>query len=245
MEMQIGIKRGLILHTTVNAAIYVVRYLQGMTISPILLLTMLLLCNGFRYPPPAEQVVTTDSLPPAGAIFLADPALFHFRNTYYLYGTGGRGNKDSGFLVYTSADMHTWQGPVGATNGLALAKGDAYGSKGFWAPQVVQYKDSFYMAYAAEEHIAIAQSASPTGPFQQRTPVALPSDTKQIDPYIFTDEDGKKYLYFVKLTNGNRLFVARLKDDLSGIEPETVQECFGATQPWENTANASWPVTEG
>lgn len=194
--------------------------------------------------PSGAKSTTPDSLP-ANAILLADPAMFHYGNTYYLYGTGGKGNKEGGFFVYTSTDMHNWQGPSGATNGYALQKGEAYGTKGFWAPQVLHYKDSFYMAYAANEQIAIAKSSSPAGPFAQHKMDSLSSDTKQIDPYIFIDEDGKKYLYFVKLTNGNRLFVAELKDDLSDIKPETVKECFGATQPWENTANASWPVTEG
>ncbi len=206
---------------------------------------VLLVFTSFRYQPHTTQEAITDSLPPANAMFLADPTIFHYHNMYYLYGTGGEGNKDSGFFVYTSADMHNWQGPSGTTNGYALAKGDAYGAKGFWAPQILHYKDSFYMAYAADEHIAIAQSSSPAGPFRQHTVACLSGETKQIDPYIFIDDDGKKWLYFVKLTNGNRLFVAQLKDDLSDIKPETVKECFSATQPWENTTGASWPVTEG
>ncbi len=206
---------------------------------------ILLLCTSYRYMPHTAKGETRDSLPPANAIFLADPTLFHYNNTYYLYGTGGKGNRDSGFFVYTSTDMHNWQGPAGATNGYALVKGDAYGSHGFWAPQILHYKDSFYMAYAADEHIAIAVSSNPAGPFRQSFVTSLTGETKQIDPYIFIDEGGKKYLYFVKLTNGNRLFVAELKDDLSDMKQGTVKECFGATQPWENTAAASWPVTEG
>lgn len=212
--------------------------------STLLLSVTLLLCTSFKHKAPVANQVKADSVP-ANVILLADPTIFNYNNTYYLYGTGGKGNKDSGFLVYTSTDLHNWQGPAGAANGYALLKGDAYGGKGFWAPQILHSKDIFYMAYAADEHIAIAQSSNATGPFKQHIIAALQGDTKQIDPYIFVDNDGKKYLYFVKLTNGNRLFVAELKDDLSDIKPETVTACFGATQPWENTANVAWPVTEG
>lgn len=211
----------------------------------VLLCMFLFTRVGSQYQLHIENVPTIDSMPPANAIFLADPSIFHYNSTYYLYGTGGEGNKDSGFFVYVSGDMHNWQGPAGVTGGYSLLKGEAYGTKGFWAPQVLHYKDRFYMAYAANEHIAIAQSNSPAGPFRQHTLTSLAGDTKQIDPYIFMDDDGHAYLYFVKLSNGNRLFAAELREDLSDIKSGTVRECFGATQPWENTAGVSWPVTEG
>ena len=41
------------------------------------------------------------------------------------------------------------------------------------------------------------------------------------------------------------LYGAKLKDDLSGIEESTEEACIAATKEWENTENASWPVTEG
>ncbi|MEJ7738405.1 MAG: glycoside hydrolase family 43 protein [Chitinophagaceae bacterium] len=177
-------------------------------------------------------------------IRLADPAILFHQGNYYLYGTGG--NVNNGFLVYTSADLKTWKGPSGATDGYALTKGDAYGTKGFWAPQVFYRDKKFYMAYTADENIAIAESGSPLGPFKQKEIKAISGQGKQIDPYVFFDDNGKKYLYHVRLTEGNRLFVAELNDDLSDIKPQTVQLCLAATdQPWENTANSRWPVSEG
>lgn len=52
-------------------------------------------------------------------------------------------------------------------------------------------------------------------------------------------------MYHVRLTNGNKIFVAEMKDDFSAIKPATLKECITATATWENTANAPWPVTEG
>lgn len=176
-------------------------------------------------------------------IYLADPAIFHEKGTYYLYGTGGDSNY--GFQVYTSKDLKNWEGPKGASGGYALKKGDSFGSKGFWAPQVFRYRGKYYMAYTADEFIAIASADSPLGPFRQTKIAKLPAEIKQIDPYVFFDEDGKIYLYHVRLTKGNRLFVAELNDDLTAIKESTLKECISATDEWENTQHTDWPVSEG
>ena len=177
-------------------------------------------------------------------IYLADPTIFYNKATYYLYGTV-ESNAGNGFKVYTSPDMTTWAIDTSINNGFALTKGSAFGTKGFWAPQVFGYKNIFYMAYVANENIAIATSNSPSGSFVQNNLQALQASVKQIDPFVFVDDDGKKYLYHVRLTGGNKIFVAQMKDDFSAILPETLQQCITASEPWENTANANWPVTEG
>ncbi|MEH3115405.1 glycoside hydrolase family 43 protein [Pedobacter terrae] len=173
-------------------------------------------------------------------LYLADPTVFVDKGSYYLYGT----SSDQGFLVYVSKDLKTWK-RKSENNGFALKTGDAFGSKGFWAPQVFKRGNTYYMAYTADEQIAIAKSKSPLGPFKQKKLKAISGLGKQIDPFVFTDTDGKNYLYHVKLDQGNRIFVAEMKADFSDIIPETTHACLAGTEPWENTANADWPVTEG
>ncbi len=170
-------------------------------------------------------------------IRLADPTIFADNGTYYLYGTGS----PNGFPVYTSTDLVNWQ----RHTQLALTKGDSYGTKGFWAPQIWKHQDRYYMAYTADEHIAIASSDSPLGPFKQATMRHISMSGRQIDPFVLQDNDGRFYLYHVRLQNGNRIFVSRLKDDLSDVADSSGVECISAKSPWENTANAQWPVTEG
>ncbi|MDQ3535650.1 MAG: glycoside hydrolase family 43 protein [Bacteroidota bacterium] len=177
-------------------------------------------------------------------IHLADPAIFYHDGIYYLYGTV-EGNVDQGFTAYTSTDLISWEGPKGAKEGFVLRKEDVYGTMGFWAPQVFQHKNKFYMAYTANENIAIAESNHPLGPFTNVSKKPLKADVKQIDPYVFFDDDGKIYLYHVRLSEGNRLFVAEMLDDFSAIKPGTLKECISAVEPWENTANVKWPVAEG
>ncbi|UIR57415.1 glycoside hydrolase family 43 protein [Sphingobacterium sp. SRCM116780] len=178
-------------------------------------------------------------------LFQADPTVFYHDGYYYLYGTNGDQDTILGFKVYRSQDLAHWEGPVGVNNGFVLRKGDSFGTTGFWAPQVWYEKGKFYMAYTANENIAIATSDSPIGPFKQTTSKPLINTGKQIDPFVFTDSNGKKYLYHVRLDKGNRIVVAELKADYSGIKEETLKECLHASLPWENTAQASWPVVEG
>lgn len=170
---------------------------------------------------------------------LADPTIFFHKSVYYLYGTGS-GNKPGGFKVFTSADKKNWK-----DNGHVLKEGESFGDRGFWAPQVFEYKGKFYMAYTASEHIAIAEADSPLGPFTQKELKPIDAATRMIDPFVFFDS-GKIYLYHVRLQEGNRIFVAELNDDLSSIKHETLKECINASsQPWEDTQQAKWKVAEG
>lgn len=171
-------------------------------------------------------------------ILLADPTIFTDKGIYYLYGTGSA----QGFPAYTSTDLVHWR-PLADT--LALKRGEAFGGGGFWAPQIFQRGDTYYMAYTAEEQIAIATAPSPAGPFRQPAPHKLSGSGKQIDPFVYFDDNGKVYLYHVKLQNGNRIFVSEMKPDLSDVIAGTEKECIASTAGWENTANAEWPVAEG
>ena len=166
---------------------------------------------------------------------IADPTIFYEDSVYYLYGTGGE--VDKGFQVYTSTNLSDWK-----YAGMALSRDDAWGGFGFWAPQVFRYKGQLYMAYTSEEQIAIAKADSPLGPFVTLTGEKLSGPTKQIDPYVFIDDDGTPYLYHVRLSGGNKLYVVELKEDLSDIKPETARLCIEADQPWELKHSQ---VTEG
>ena len=72
----------------------------------------------------------------AGSVPLADPYILLDNGTYYAYGT----HSDTGIEVYTSNDLKTWK-----YSGLALKKGDAWGSKWFWAPEVYKTGQGYLM----------------------------------------------------------------------------------------------------
>jgi len=180
------------------------------------------------------------------AVYLADPTIFYDNSTYFLYGTAQ--DSEKGFPVLISKDLKKWYKDSKASNSsYVLEKGKhTFGTKGFWAPQVFLYNKKYYMLYTANESIAIAESNTPSGPFIQEKVTAISGTTKQIDPYLFVDDDGKKYLYHVRLGGGNKIYVAEFKDDFSGIKDETLKQCISAEGGWENTDNVpAPPITEG
>lgn len=172
----------------------------------------------------------------------ADPYILNFGGKYYLYGTGGR----TGIRVYQSDDLSSWSGPVGARNGFALDSADVWGNHSFWAPEVYHLNNKFYMFFSAMEHLCVAESDSPLGPFVQKVKKPLHPDTKEIDSHLFIDSDGKKYIYFVRFNKGNEIWMAEMNDDLNSIKEETMTRCFGATEAWEKTSKEPVvKVTEG
>ena len=98
------------------------------------------------------------------------------------------------------------------------------------------------MYYSAEEHICVAESDSPLGPFRQveQKPMREP---KGIDNSLFIDKDGKPYLFWVNFTDeGLQSWVAELEGDCCTIIPGTEKMCIKTSQDWEKI----WPsVNEG
>ncbi len=121
-----------------------------------------------------------------------------------------------GIEVHVSEDMEHW------TNlGYCLEKGkNIIGDKWFWAPEVSYHNGKFYMVYAADEHLAIAVSDKPEGPFVQTTFEYLDTG-RSIDGHLFFDDDGNIYLYYAALIPGmgNLVYMKKMKQDLSDAEP--------------------------
>lgn len=164
-----------------------------------------------------------------------DPFIMLYDNVYYAYGT----NAGDGIEVYTSDNLRTWE----KASQLALHKDNSWGEKWFWAPEVyyIKEKNKFFMYYTANEHICVATSDSPLGPFVQEEKKPM-LDEKSIDNSLFIDDDGKAYLYFDLFNDGLNIWVAELENDLQTIKKSTMTKCINVSQPWEEV----WPrVNEG
>ena len=134
--------------------------------------------------------------------------------------------------------MKRWQ----KKENLALHKKDSYGDKWFWAPEVYHVNNKFYMYYSAEEHMCVAVSDSPLGPFKQTVQKPMLEGEKTIDNSLFIDDDGTPYLFFDRFNDGLNIWVAELEDDLITIKKETLHPCIHVSQEWEKV----WPrVNEG
>lgn len=153
----------------------------------------------------------------------ADPFILTYDGKYYLYAT----NADDGFRVFVSENMAVWQ-----DMGYCLRKGDVIGDKWFWAPEVLEKDGRFYMVYVAEEHLAIAEADSPTGPFVQKEKKWL-SEEKAIDGHFFVDDDGTVYLYYVRFDGGNVIYMSTVNDNFDGIDEENERFLLRADREWE------------
>ncbi|WP_339739009.1 glycoside hydrolase family 43 protein [uncultured Sunxiuqinia sp.] len=169
---------------------------------------------------------------------LGDPFIMLHEGTYYAYGT----LSNDGIAVFVSDDLQTWQVPAESPAGLALHKSHVWADRWFWAPEVYHVNGKFYMYYSADEHICVATSDSPLGPFKQDVLKPMIEDEKCIDNSLFIDDDGTPYLLFDRFNDGLNIWVAELEDDLIQIKPETMTKCVNVSQAWEEV----WPrVNEG
>jgi xylan 1,4-beta-xylosidase len=181
-------------------------------------------------------------------IFFADVTIYVESGKYYLTGSkGGRGPE--GFAILESTDLHNWVIPARSKDslGMILTKGyHTFGTTGFWAPQIFKTNSGYYLTYTANEQTVLAQSTSLLGPYTQKKITPVDSSAKNIDSYIFRDDDGKYFLYHVRFDNGNYLWVGELDLEKGTVKPGTLKKCFSQTEPWEATPNyKSGPIMEG
>lgn len=175
----------------------------------------------------------------------ADPSIYVENGKYYLSGT--RSGSPAGFILLESDNLTEWQISSAETSGMILQQGGgAYGESGFWAPQILKDNSRYYLTYTADEHVAIASSATLNGKYTQESATAIDPTTKNIDSYLFKDDNGKYYLYHVRFNNGNYIWVAEFDMATGKINKQTLRQCLSNTQAWENTpAYTSAPIMEG
>lgn len=176
-------------------------------------------------------------------IMFADPTVFGENGKYYM--TGTRNSEPLGFVLLESDDLQTWRE---AMDTMLLSMGDnVFGTQGFWAPQILRNDDGTYtLAYTANEQTVVARADSLLSPFAQVVAEPIDGSEKNIDPFIFRDDDGKEYLYHVRFNKGNFLWVGEYDPATGHIVDGTLRQCFANTQPWEHTGDyPSDPIMEG
>lgn len=170
---------------------------------------------------------------------IGDPFILRSDGTYYMYCTS---SANQGFYVWTSKDMVNWE-----KQGMALSKNTpgVFGIDRFWAPEVIKFKDKFYMTYSAGGSdgilkLCLAVSDQPLGPFVNYQSPWYEHPLSHIDATILID-GVKAFAYFVRdcstnVVNGrytSQIFVSQLSDDLKTFvtQPKLV---ITPDQKWEN-----------
>ena len=152
---------------------------------------------------------------PVLAGLTADPHVAIFDGVFYVYPTtDGYANwQATSFSAFSSTDLVRWtnRGVI-----LDLPKDLTWATDRAWAPAIARVGGTYYLYVSAAQQIGVATSASPTGPFKDALGHPLIT-TRQygpqsIDPYVFIDDDGTRYLYFGSGTGGLR--VVKLNADM-------------------------------
>ncbi|VXB56048.1 Beta-xylosidase [Aeromicrobium sp. 9AM] len=150
--------------------------------------------------------------------FNADPNIVRFGDTYYIYATtdGIPGWGSSKFKVWSSKNLVDWteHGTI-----LDLGPDVSWADSNAWAPTAAEKDGKYYFYFSAQQNIGVAVSDSPLGPFTD--PIGKPlvskadyGNAQQIDPAVFTDDDGQSYLYW---GNGSA-YVVPLNADMTSYD---------------------------
>ncbi|MER7441681.1 family 43 glycosylhydrolase [Micromonospora avicenniae] len=158
----------------------------------------------------------------------ADPNIVRFGDTYYIYATtdGIPGWSGTTFKTWSSKDLVHWtEHPTILDLGPDVSWADGRA----WAPAAIEKNGKYYLYFCADAKIGVAVADSPTGPFVdaigEPLVAANPDGGQAIDPAIFTDDDGRSYLYW---GNGNA-YVVPLNPDMTSYDATQVKRITGLT----------------
>ena len=166
--------------------------------------------------------------------FTADPSPLVVGDTLFLFTSHDASPEDipdeneknsAGFFMYdwllwSTTDMVNWteHGAVASLRDFEWRSRE----NGGWAIQTVERNGKYYLYAPLHGHgIGVLVSDSPYGPFKD--PLGEPlvwdrANWNDIDPTVFTDDDGQAYMYW---GNPNTMY-ARLNDDMISLKDSVV-----------------------
>ena len=175
-------------------------------------------------------------------IYTADPSAHVFDGKIYIYPShdieSNTAQDDEGghfdMKDYHVLSMDSIGGKVN-DHGVALdIKNVPWAGRQMWAPDAAFKNGKYYLYFPVKDkkdvfHIGVATSASPAGPFK-----AEPNFIKgsySIDPAVFTDTDGKSYMYFGGIWGGQLQRWSDGKYDSAGSKTDLKKDAEPAIGP--------------
>jgi beta-xylosidase len=120
-----------------------------------------------------------------------DPYVLKHSGEYWAYSTG-RCEDDRCFKILHSRDLVNWR-VAGSAMDPPFPDATCY-----WAPEVIYDNGVFFLYYSVgneqQMQIRAARSKSPEGPFID-SGYKLTTEEFAIDPHVFVDNDGSRYLF--------------------------------------------------
>lgn len=151
--------------------------------------------------------------PLVNGLYTADPSAHVFNGKIYIYPSHdveADVPQDDEGGHFQMRDYHVYSmdkiGGKVTDHGVALDVKDVpWADKQMWAPDAAYKNGTYFFYFPAKDkegvfRIGVATSKSPAGPFK---PEAKPIEgSYSIDPAVFTDMDGKTYMYFGGIWGG-------------------------------------------
>ena len=145
------------------------------------------------------------------------------------------------FPLFHSTDLVNWK-----LEGAVLPDAPAWSRGSYWAPELSEFRGTFYTYYTARNQegtlcVAVATAKKPGGPYEDHGPLLCQPDGS-IDPMAAVDEKGNRWLIWKEDGNSVHqptvIWSQRLSEDgtkLTGEKQELIRNDAG----WEG------PVVEG
>jgi beta-xylosidase len=190
----------------------------------------------------AQTQRTPVSEPLITNIYTADPSAHVFNGKIYIYPShdieSNTAQDDEGghfdMKDYHVLSMDDIGGKI-TDHGVALdIKNVPWAGRQMWAPDAAFRNGTYYLYFPVKDkqdifRIGVATSKSPTGPFTaEKTPI---EGSYSIDPAVFTDSDGKSYMYFGGIWGGQLQRWATGSFDKDGSKTDLKQDDKPAIAP--------------
>jgi beta-xylosidase len=190
----------------------------------------------------AQAQRTPVSEPLITNIYTADPSAHVFNGKIYIYPShdieSNTAQDDEGghfdMKDYHVLSLDAIGGKV-TDHGVALDIKDVpWAGRQMWAPDAAFRNGTYYLYFPVKDkqdvfRIGVATSNSPTGPFKaEKDPI---DGSYSIDPAVFTDTDGKTYMYFGGIWGGQLQRWATGSFDKDGSKTDLKQDDKPAIAP--------------
>jgi hypothetical protein len=189
-----------------------------------------------------KQLPKPISEPLVTHIYTADPSAHIFNGRIYIYPShdieSNTPQDDEGghfdMKDYHILSMDSVGGKV-TDHGVALDIKDVpWAGRQMWAPDAAFKNGKYYLYFPVKDkkdvfHIGVATGTAPEGPFK-----AEPNFIKgsySIDPAVFTDADGKSYMYFGGIWGGQLQRWSQGKYDSAGSKTDLKKDSLAAIGP--------------
>ncbi|HZY81706.1 MAG TPA: glycoside hydrolase family 43 protein [Cyclobacteriaceae bacterium] len=209
--------------------------MKTLTLTTLIFLTSAALYAQPQRTPVSEPLITN--------IYTADPSAHVFNGKIYIYPShdieSNTAQDDEGghfdMKDYHVLSMDDINGKV-TDHGVALdIKNVPWAGRQMWAPDAAFANGTYYLYFPVKDkqqdafRIGVATSKSPTGPFTaEKNPI---EGSYSIDPAVFTDTDGKSYMYFGGIWGGQLQRWATGSFDKNGSKTDLKQDDKPAIAP--------------